>query len=154
MTRTRKKLLIVFVCLLVLTAGVLIWYFIPITLPGGMTYSRVNEIMIFDSSSGRRIYVRGSEDIREITEGFQSVKMHRNGGLFSSDDGVSFTIDFNNSAGNIESLTVYDKNSVRGTVFDYKTDEPIPCYGRITEMIGRVRDERPEERDIEARLDA
>lgn len=151
MLAKHKKLFITLAGILVFALGAVIWYFIPITLPSGITYSDVNEIVIFDDSTGWRIHLKDNDDIKEIVEGFQSVKMHRNGGLFTSLDGPAFGITFKYGSDKADELTVYGKDFVK-VKFDYKPDKSLPCFDRIKDMLERVRSVTPEERDIEARL--
>ena len=151
MLARHKKLFITLAVILVLVLGTVIWYFIPITLPSGITYSDVNEIVIFDNATGRMMHLKDKDDIREIVEGFQSVKMHRNGGLFTSLDGPAFEITFKYGSDKAAELRVYGEEFVK-VKFDYKPDEPLPCYGRITDMLKRMRSVDPEERNIEAKL--
>ena len=116
----RKALVVVIVIAIIAISAV--WYFSPKNFLSGVKLSDVKSISIFDGNTGKGFVIESSEEIRQIVENIQQIKMKRDS-ISVGYSGYSFRVQFMDQNGKvIDSFIINSSNSIRDDSFFCRCD--------------------------------
>lgn len=128
----KKKMLIVVIAIAIIAVSA-IWYFSPKNFLSGVEPSDVKSISVFDGNTGNGFVIESSEEIKQIVENIQGIKMKRDN-ISVGYIGYSFRVQFTDESGKIiDSFIINSPNTIRDDPFFYRCDSSL-CYDYIKEL--------------------
>ena len=132
--KKKQIILISFVVFIIIAAIILcVWYYIPKTFLNRLDASEVMTISVFDGNTGKGFVIESSEEIRQIVENIQQIKMKRDS-ISVGYSGYSFRVQFMDQNGKvIDSFIINSSNSIRDDPFFYRCDGGL-CYDYMKDL--------------------
>lgn len=130
----KKKIIIIVSIVLVIIIGLSIWWFVPQKLCN-IDEGRVEKITIFSGYTGKEIEITDEDDIKKLTDNFNSVKMKKDSVSFFT-MGYMYRITIETDNGKKEFI-VDSEYRIRGSVFGYTVTEGDNGYDYIDGMFAQ-----------------
>ena len=132
--KAKKKIFTVIIMIVITTIAIsMVWYFSPRTYLGGIEPYNIKSISVFDGNTGKGFVIKGSEEIKQIVENIQKVKMKR-GNISVGYSGYGFSMQFMDENGKvIDSFIINSPNTIRDDPFFYRCDGSL-CYDYLKEL--------------------
>ena len=130
-----KKIIIslIIVIVIVTIAISAVWCFSPKAFLSGVEVSDVKSISVFDGNTGKEFIIESSEEIGQIVESIQKVRMKRDN-ISIGNMGYGFKIQFTDKNGKvIDSFIINSADTIRDDPFFYRCDGNL-CYDYIKEL--------------------
>ena len=132
--KRKQIILILFVAFIMVAAVILgVWYYTPKTFLNKLDASEVMSISVFDGNIGKGFVIKSSEEIKQIVENIQEVKMKR-GNISVGYSGYSFSMQFMDKNGKlIDSFIINSPHTIRDDPFFYRCDGGL-CYDYMKDL--------------------
>ena len=132
--KRKKIILISFVVFIIVALIVMcVWYYTPKTFLNKLDASEVMSISVFDGNTGKGFVIESSEEISQIVENIQQIKMKR-GSISVGYSGYSFRMQFMDKNGKvIDSFIINSSDTIRDDPFFYQCDGSL-CYDYMKEL--------------------
>lgn len=137
----KKLIILISVVVFVFVVGIIlgVWYYTPKTFLKKIDSSEVTSISVFDGNTGKQFAVENTEEINQIVENIQGIKMRRNG-VSLGHIGYSFRMQFMDENGKvIDSFIINSPNTIRDDPFFYRCDDGL-CFDylkKLEDMYGK-----------------
>ena len=132
--KRKQIILILFVVFIMVAAVILgVWYYTPKTFLNKLDASEVMSISVFDGNIGKGFVIKSSEEIKQIVENIQQIKMKRVS-ISVGYSGYSFRVQFMDKNGKIiDSFIINSSDTIRDDPFFYWCDGGL-CYDYMKEL--------------------
>ena len=132
--KRKRIVLISFIAFIIVATIILcVWYYTPKTFLDKLDASGVMSISVFDGNTGKGFVIESSEEIRQIVENIQQIKMKR-GSISVGYSGYSFRMQFMDKNGKvIDSFIINSTDTIRDDPFFYRCDGSL-CYDYMKEL--------------------
>lgn len=130
----KQKTVLLFLAVIIIAATLLAaWYFTPKRFLGRTKAADVTSIYVVDGNNGNRFTIEEADEIRQIVENIQGIKMKRDN-ISIGYTGYSFRMDFmGKNEKIIDSFIINSAGTIRDDPFFYRCDE-ILCFDYLKEL--------------------